>query len=171
MIPIRRCPPEEIVNWTRAKRHEAFTSCFREHGTLYGRDYDQVEEATIRELCEELGIPMGYGRVGKTQLHGWEGKRAKEGPLYTMQPTLRYTILETPPEPENERLLAAVENLTLSLHRMQVIHQNELVDMRLLLDEATDLLDDAETLIDPALHPSWHKRLATWGADREEAAK
>lgn len=35
-------------------------------GCLYGVSYDEREAMRIREACEELGLPMGYGRVHAT---------------------------------------------------------------------------------------------------------
>jgi hypothetical protein len=78
IIPVRHLPASLIWRSSRAQSHEALTEFFRARGSLYGAGYDELEAANIRELCEELGIPMGYGRVGKTpsQLHGYEGRRA-----------------------------------------------------------------------------------------------
>jgi hypothetical protein len=39
---------------------------FNEIGTLYSDQWDHVEEQRIREACEEVGLPMGYGRLGET---------------------------------------------------------------------------------------------------------
>lgn len=39
---------------------------FYEFGDLYGGQWELVEEVLIRNECEEHGIPMGYGRVGRT---------------------------------------------------------------------------------------------------------
>lgn len=38
---------------------------FRELGCLYGHQWELAEAKLIREDCEEVGIPMGYGRVGE----------------------------------------------------------------------------------------------------------
>ncbi len=39
---------------------------FEEHGDLYGRQWELAEAVLIREECQEIGLPMGYGRVGRT---------------------------------------------------------------------------------------------------------
>lgn len=46
--------------------HRAYLAWFTEYGCLYGPDYDQREATMIRLECEERGLPMGYGRVGRT---------------------------------------------------------------------------------------------------------
>lgn len=38
---------------------------FREYGNLYGHQWELAEARLIRDACEEVGLPMGYGRVGK----------------------------------------------------------------------------------------------------------
>lgn len=38
---------------------------YRATGQLYGDDHDEVEAIRIRAECEEAGLPMGYGRVGR----------------------------------------------------------------------------------------------------------
>ncbi len=52
--------------YVRAIRRNQLTENFREWGDLYGSDYLEVEAIEMREECEQVGVPMGYGRVGKT---------------------------------------------------------------------------------------------------------
>jgi len=40
-----------------------------EQGDLYAPDWELVEAHHIREECEEMGVPMGYGRIGKPPQH------------------------------------------------------------------------------------------------------
>lgn len=55
--------------WTYQKRaairRRVFKSMFQEHGDLYGRQWELAEVEFIREECDEVGLPMGYGRVGR----------------------------------------------------------------------------------------------------------
>jgi hypothetical protein len=45
-------------------RRQAYTRGFAELGTLYGGlGSDDVEAQAIRDECDEIGLPMGYGRV------------------------------------------------------------------------------------------------------------
>ena len=46
-------------------RRKIWVRSFYEFGDLYGGQWELVEEVLIRNECEEHGIPMGYGRVGK----------------------------------------------------------------------------------------------------------
>ena len=48
---------------SRRRRAEELARCFAALGDLYGAGYERAESASIREACEELGLPMGYGRV------------------------------------------------------------------------------------------------------------
>lgn len=48
-----------------AVRRHHWAAMFRELGSLYGHQWEQAEARSIREACEEVGLPMGYGRVGK----------------------------------------------------------------------------------------------------------
>lgn len=54
-----------------SERHGMFVEAHRCFGVLYGQDYDLLETRLIRAACEAVGVPMGYGRVGKapTQLY------------------------------------------------------------------------------------------------------
>lgn len=49
---------------SRAAARVMYCECFRRLGSLYGSDVE-AEVAFIREDCEALGVPMGYGRLGK----------------------------------------------------------------------------------------------------------
>lgn len=48
----------------RADRRLAYLDAWRVIGCLYGLD-GGAEEHAIRAACEDLGVPMGYGRVGR----------------------------------------------------------------------------------------------------------
>lgn len=62
--------PARNPNWGRICTHTGYLNAWRDVRTLYAHDYEDVEERAIRAELEELGIPMGYGRVGRvpTQL-------------------------------------------------------------------------------------------------------
>lgn len=46
--------------------HRAQAEWLRQSGSLYGgADQDVAEARAIREECEAIGLPMGYGRVGR----------------------------------------------------------------------------------------------------------
>lgn len=65
------------------ERARSLVYWFRQSGSLYGGvDADAAEAREIRDECEALGLPMGYGRVGRapTQIHGYEGPRSRIGP-------------------------------------------------------------------------------------------
>lgn len=47
----------------RAALREAYVNVFEALGCLYGAPYEETEALAIREECEALGLPMGYGRV------------------------------------------------------------------------------------------------------------
>lgn len=57
--------PSRNPHWERDIRHRMFVAYYREFRSLYGEAGDQVEAAAIREECEEAGLPMGYGRIGR----------------------------------------------------------------------------------------------------------
>lgn len=50
----------------RPERRSSLTQLFLVQGTLYGPGHCASEEAALREECEELGLPMGYGRVQRS---------------------------------------------------------------------------------------------------------
>jgi len=50
----------------KAARHEMYVAGYRDFGALYDATLEPLEAACIRDECEALGLPMGYGRVGKT---------------------------------------------------------------------------------------------------------
>jgi hypothetical protein len=50
----------------KAARREMYVAAFRDFGLLYDATRDAFEAGEIRDECEALGVPMGYGRVGKT---------------------------------------------------------------------------------------------------------
>ena len=47
-----------------AALREMYVAAFREYGSLYDFHRDPVEQQCIRDECEAIGVPMGYGRVG-----------------------------------------------------------------------------------------------------------
>jgi hypothetical protein len=51
---------------------------WNEFGSLYwhGSGIDEWEAGELREECEEVGLPMGYGRVQREplQLNDWEAR-------------------------------------------------------------------------------------------------
>lgn len=78
----RGMPPGPIINqprqWTRRDwaryqafkrrlymRHRRLVDMYELYQDLYGHGWEITEEWFIREECEEIGLPMGYGRVGK----------------------------------------------------------------------------------------------------------
>ena len=50
-------------------RRRFWLQMYDEQGDLYAPEWDLVEAQLIREACEEIGLPMGYGRIGKTPQH------------------------------------------------------------------------------------------------------
>lgn len=46
-------------------RRRLWVRAFNEFGSLYGGQWERAEEQLIRLECEEQGLPMGYGRVGR----------------------------------------------------------------------------------------------------------
>lgn len=50
---------------TRAALREQYLLIFENLGSLYGSTYEETEAQAIRAECEAVGLPMGYGRVGK----------------------------------------------------------------------------------------------------------
>lgn len=66
----QRGAPSRNPGWLRVSLLQHYLRLWDENGSLYGGGYDVVEERAIRAELEELGIPMGYGRVGRrpTQL-------------------------------------------------------------------------------------------------------
>lgn len=50
---------------TLTKRRAMYAEAWRALGTLYGPDYEQLEVGNIHQELEALGVPVGYGRVGK----------------------------------------------------------------------------------------------------------
>lgn len=53
------------VGFSRSVRREALREGWRVFATLYDSSLDDFRAAELRALCEEAGIPMGYGRVGR----------------------------------------------------------------------------------------------------------
>jgi hypothetical protein len=61
----------------RKLRRQLRATMFRELGCLYGHQWELAEARFIREECEAVGIPMGYGRVGqKPRQLTWSAARA-----------------------------------------------------------------------------------------------
>lgn len=53
-------------SWRYSLNRRAFAEGYRQLGSLYGGlDADTAEARLIRRECEEHGVPMGYGRVGR----------------------------------------------------------------------------------------------------------
>jgi hypothetical protein len=46
-------------------RRKALVSMYEQHQDLYGRGWEVAETSFIREECEAMDLPMGYGRVGR----------------------------------------------------------------------------------------------------------
>ena len=77
------------MSWARwnASRRRRFVErrlylrIFDALGTLYGSGWDEAETLRIREACAAVGLPMGYGRVGRQpeQLWGFEGPQHRKG--------------------------------------------------------------------------------------------
>lgn len=68
-----------VRNWTKRDwaRYQAFkrriymmrrrlVDMYQQYGDLYSHGWETAETWFIREECEEIGLPMGYGRVGRT---------------------------------------------------------------------------------------------------------
>jgi hypothetical protein len=53
------------VGYSRRAQREMLVDVYRSLGDLYGARYTEGEVGHIREELEALGVPMGYGRVGK----------------------------------------------------------------------------------------------------------
>jgi len=67
-------------NLDRLGAQQGRARMFRELGSLYvSGEQDTAEELATREELEALGIPMGYGRVGRvpTQLDDYQEARAQ----------------------------------------------------------------------------------------------
>ena len=55
--------------WSYGTGHRSRAEQFVTLGSLYvGLSWDQSEQAMIRHECEQLGLPMGYGRVAATPI-------------------------------------------------------------------------------------------------------
>ncbi len=52
-------------NLTPDALRRLYVDAYYHLGGLYAVDYDWLEARHIREELELLGVPMGYGRVGK----------------------------------------------------------------------------------------------------------
>ncbi len=59
--PVRLGQPAYV----RAILRRRHVEIFRETGELYGHEYSEVESLLIRDELEQIGVPMGYGRVGR----------------------------------------------------------------------------------------------------------
>jgi hypothetical protein len=77
-MPIGHEPSSRARNWSKKDwgrywhfrrrldvRRHAFRAMFEEHGDLYGHQWELAEATLILEECAEIGLPMGYGRVGR----------------------------------------------------------------------------------------------------------
>jgi hypothetical protein len=54
------------VGYSRRAQRAMLVDAYRHLGDLYGARYAEGEMSHIRDELEALGVPMGYGRVGKT---------------------------------------------------------------------------------------------------------
>jgi hypothetical protein len=52
--------------YSRRAQREMLVDAYRSLGDLYGARYAEGEVGHIVDELEELGVPMGYGRVTKT---------------------------------------------------------------------------------------------------------
>lgn len=58
-------PYSPFSRLSRRMQRAIYADTYRAIGSLYGAGYESVESANIRDELEELGLPMGYGRVGR----------------------------------------------------------------------------------------------------------
>ncbi len=84
-------------------RRRIWVHSFHEFGDLYGGQWERVEEQLIRSECEEHGVPMGYGRVGRPprQLTWSMALPSEESYDPTMADEVSVTVVddaELPPE-------------------------------------------------------------------------
>jgi hypothetical protein len=49
----------------RSVRHNVWKSIFEDIRSLYSDGWESAEASFIREQCEEQGLLMGYGRIGR----------------------------------------------------------------------------------------------------------
>lgn len=61
--------PSNNPGWRRMVQRQFYARVWAEHGSLYGElGSDECEAQAIRDECNAMGLPMGYGRVSRAPI-------------------------------------------------------------------------------------------------------
>lgn len=71
----------------RSELHRMYIQGWELFHGLYDATLDEPEARIIRDLCEEVGLPMGYGRIGKAPVHLHDDYVLDAFPLRPGQPS------------------------------------------------------------------------------------